>query len=89
MLHSMFNRLILCSLLFCACLSWGISHYDANYLTQQWILKHTKACPNCAIPIEKNGGCDWMKCTVCAHEFCWECLATHDHNIAAHKHFQK
>ncbi|KAE9380098.1 hypothetical protein N431DRAFT_314511, partial [Stipitochalara longipes BDJ] len=37
----------------------------------------TKKCPNpeCGHGIEKKGGCDQMKCIVCKHEFCYECLA--------------
>lgn len=32
-----------------------------------------KACPRCAIPIEKNGGCDHMSCT-CGYEFWWSTM---------------
>lgn len=42
--------------------------------TIQWLDKHTKKCPNCAEPIEKNGGCKHMTCRSCRYEFCWECL---------------
>lgn len=40
----------------------------------QWIMANTKACPNCKKPIEKNQGCNHMKCTTCKFEFCWICL---------------
>ena len=57
---------------------------DANLV---WILKSTKArwrnsnacvtqpqpCPKCAMPIEKNGGCNWLCCGKCRFEFCWMC----------------
>ena len=35
-----------------------------------------KACPGptCHITIEKNEGCNHMKCRQCLHEFCWQCL---------------
>ena len=33
-----------------------------------------KACPNCAVEIEKNKGCFNMMCTKCWHTFCWECV---------------
>ena len=36
--------------------------------------QNTKQCPRCKIPIEKNGGCDWMQCMQCKIYFCWECL---------------
>ncbi len=42
-----------------------------NYL---WLLANTKPCPKCKADIEKNGGCFYMKCYKCQHEFCWSCL---------------
>lgn len=43
----------------------------------QWIKSNTKKCPKCRKPIEKNQGCNHMRCTQnggCGHEFCWICL---------------
>merc|ERR1712110_119269 len=31
---------------------------------------HLKRCPNCATPIQKNGGCDHMQCP-CGTHFSW------------------
>ncbi|UJR32413.1 hypothetical protein I4U23_019875 [Adineta vaga] len=45
--------------------------------TQQWLNSHSKRCPYCKSPVEKDGGCDHMKCKKCNHEFCWECLANY------------
>jgi len=42
-----------------------------NYL---WLVSFTKPCPNCKANIEKNGGCFYMRCQKCQHEFCWSCL---------------
>ncbi|XP_030840630.1 ranBP-type and C3HC4-type zinc finger-containing protein 1 isoform X2 [Strongylocentrotus purpuratus] len=28
-------------------------------------------CPNCSIIVQKKGGCDWIKCSVCQMEICW------------------
>jgi len=42
--------------------------------TDGYMSKHTKQCPKCNRRIEKNGGCDHMKCS-CLFEFCWACLA--------------
>ncbi|KAF4656196.1 hypothetical protein FOZ61_007126 [Perkinsus olseni] len=43
-----------------------------------WILANTKQCPRCARPIEKNQGCNHMRCSEsgggCGQEFCWLCL---------------
>ena len=38
---------------------------------QRWIDNNSKPCPNCTVPIEKNGGCDIMNCRVCNHRFLW------------------
>eukprot|EP00048_Salpingoeca_helianthica_P015568 m.227436 g.227436 ORF g.227436 m.227436 type:complete len:474 (+) comp17212_c0_seq1:173-1594(+) len=37
-----------------------------------WRAWHTKTCPACHQPIEKNGGCDHMTCR-CGFEICWRC----------------
>lgn len=34
------------------------SRSDAE--NQQWLLAHTKSCPSCKLPIEKNSGCNHM-----------------------------
>jgi ariadne-1 len=41
----------------------------------KWMLANTKRCPKCRSPIEKNGGCMHMTCSLasCAYEFCWLC----------------
>lgn len=44
--------------------------------------RHTKPCPQCSKPIEKNGGCDHMQCMKsaggCGYEFCWRCLSAYE-----------
>ena len=30
-------------------------------------------CPKCHVPIEKNGGCQHVTCTVCNIHICWSC----------------
>lgn len=42
--------------------------------TIRWLDKHGKQCPNCGEGIEKNGGCQHMKCRSCRFEFCWQCM---------------
>ena len=37
------------------------------------IKKHTKPCPGCKVPVEKNEGCNHMSCTNCKTHFCWLC----------------
>ncbi|EFQ86055.1 hypothetical protein CFE70_001739 [Pyrenophora teres f. teres 0-1] len=40
-----------------------------------------KPCPKCGTKIEKNGGCDHMKCQHCRHNFCWVCLVGYKANM--------
>jgi len=44
--------------------------------TARWIKAHTKKCPKCLWPIEKDGGCNHMTCRrkECGHQFCWLCM---------------
>ena len=39
----------------------------------EWMLKHTKPCPNCSTSVEKNGGCNHITCRHCNFEWCWLC----------------
>ncbi|EGC29260.1 hypothetical protein DICPUDRAFT_84702 [Dictyostelium purpureum] len=41
---------------------------------EKWVSLHAKKCPNCKVNIEKNRGCNHMKCTKCSYYFCWQCL---------------
>ncbi|XP_062182571.1 probable E3 ubiquitin-protein ligase ARI5 [Phragmites australis] len=41
--------------------------------TANWVVANTKHCPKCQQPIEKNHGCNHMRCR-CGHRFCWICL---------------
>lgn len=60
------------------CLRCGNNQHDGSAClppkpTLKWLNKHTKPCPRCKAPIEKNDGCNHMTCT-CGHQFCWLCL---------------
>lgn len=39
-----------------------------------WLITNSKPCPNCQSPIQKNDGCNHIKCSKCKHDFCWVCL---------------
>lgn len=41
--------------------------------SQEEIDRTSRACPNCFVPITKNGGCNKMTCTQCHKHFCWLC----------------
>ncbi len=50
-----------------------------NYLCEQhwqgqseeWIARFTLRCPGCNVPIQKNGGCNLMRCSRCKKPFYW------------------
>ncbi|XP_028279605.1 E3 ubiquitin-protein ligase parkin isoform X2 [Parambassis ranga] len=37
------------------------------------IQESTKRCPQCSVPVERNGGCMHMQCPLCRAEWCWLC----------------
>ena len=59
----------------CEGLRMWIKKCEDDSETANWISANTKDCPKCKVPIEKNGGCNHMKCTseACQTAFCWFC----------------
>ena len=46
-------------------------------LFKEWVDQHdVKRCPGCNIAIEKDEGCNHMKCIVCETHICWMCMKT-------------
>jgi len=46
-------------------------------LFKEWAdQRDLKRCPGCQIAIEKDEGCNHMKCTVCQTHICWMCMKT-------------
>lgn len=67
----------------CSCLMWQL--WDKKCMdeseTVNWLTVHTKPCPKCHKPVEKNGGCNLVGC-ICGQAFCWLCGAAtgREHN---------
>uniref|UniRef100_A0A1J3CD46 RBR-type E3 ubiquitin transferase n=1 Tax=Noccaea caerulescens TaxID=107243 RepID=A0A1J3CD46_NOCCA len=58
----------------CSCLMWELWRKKCRdeSETVNWITVHTKLCPKCCKPVEKNGGCNLVRC-ICGQCFCWLC----------------
>ena len=77
-------RCNLCSTMFC--FSCGSNPHEPAKCTdfaewncifgssQFWVKKNSKPCPSCSVPIEKNQGCNHIRCSLCQYDFCWLCL---------------
>ena len=56
----------------------GLSCKDNQEMLAEW-QRHDptnrKMCPNCKMGIQKNGGCNNVRCATCKHSICWHCLA--------------
>lgn len=37
------------------------------------VQRSAKTCPSCRMPIQKDGGCNFMDCPNCRRHFCWSC----------------
>ncbi|XP_054153201.1 E3 ubiquitin-protein ligase RNF14-like [Oppia nitens] len=42
--------------------------------SEQTVRQVSRPCPQCRAPIQKNDGCNHMKCIQCKYEFCWICM---------------
>ncbi|KAF9784959.1 hypothetical protein BJ322DRAFT_798599 [Thelephora terrestris] len=61
-----------------SCEEWKV-HRDPEArekLLEDWVEdnQNVKKCPQCKIPIEKNGGCNHMTCPKCSVHICWKCM---------------
>ncbi|XP_010447094.1 PREDICTED: probable E3 ubiquitin-protein ligase ARI1 isoform X2 [Camelina sativa] len=58
----------------CSCLMWELWRKKCRDESEtiNWITVHTKLCPKCCKPVEKNGGCNLVRC-ICGQCFCWLC----------------
>ena len=54
---------------------------------QKWIEKEgAKRCPRCNGIVQKEFGCDNVKCPLCKIDFCWACLKSYESHDAVYKH---
>ncbi|XP_029828626.2 ankyrin repeat and IBR domain-containing protein 1 isoform X1 [Ixodes scapularis] len=66
--------------------AWCHTEDAANSL---WMVTNSKPCPSCKSPIQKNEGCNHLKCYKCKHDFCWVCLDPwRKHNSATGGYFR-
>ncbi|CAA2954307.1 probable E3 ubiquitin- ligase ARI2 [Olea europaea subsp. europaea] len=58
----------------CSCVMWELwtKKCRDESETVNWMTVHTKPCPKCHKPVEKNGGCNLVSC-ICGQAFCWLC----------------
>jgi len=45
--------------------------FDKKNKLDSLVRDSTKTCPNCGVPICKDGGCNHMTCAACGYQFCW------------------
>ncbi|XP_034407238.1 E3 ubiquitin-protein ligase parkin-like isoform X2 [Cyclopterus lumpus] len=60
--------------------SQGFMVEDEASLRGRWdraslllLQESTKRCPQCSVPVERDGGCMHMQCPLCRADWCWLC----------------
>ncbi|CAM8972170.1 unnamed protein product [Rhodiola kirilowii] len=58
----------------CSCRMWRLwaKKCADDSETANWVTVHTKPCPKCFKPLNKDGGCNLVVC-VCGQALCWLC----------------
>ncbi|KDO22412.1 hypothetical protein SPRG_11364 [Saprolegnia parasitica CBS 223.65] len=69
------------------CLEYEAKMRAEDKVNQAKISQISKPCPGCKSPVEKNGGCNQMKCVTCGVHFCWLCGEKVDDGVFP-EHFQ-
>jgi hypothetical protein len=67
-----------CGVIFTVRQSCTNMEQHAQVFCDQHLYAHvsTKKCPGCDYHIYRSSGCDHIKCTQCATDWCWECQYT-------------
>ncbi|KAM7473051.1 hypothetical protein LguiA_011234 [Lonicera macranthoides] len=70
----------------CSCQIWELwtKKCKDESETVNWITVNTKNCPKCSKAVEKNGGCNLVRC-ICGQTFCWKCGQANTYNTL-HSH---
>lgn len=53
--------------------------------SEGYVVRSSKMCPSCKMPIQKDGGCNFMDCPNCRRHFCWSCGRVLKGSHQAHK----
>lgn len=56
-----------------SCTQYDKQQVRADKRNHRMIKRISKRCPQCQSPVEKNGGCNHMRCVTCRTDFCWLC----------------
>ncbi|XP_027094776.1 probable E3 ubiquitin-protein ligase ARI2 isoform X1 [Coffea arabica] len=67
----------------CPCLMWKLWKEKRQDESGMVNSTNTKYCPKCHKPVEKNGGCNRVRC-LCGQQFCWLCGGKTSTSIADH-----
>lgn len=46
---------------------------ESDSASMVWLLKNTRPCPKCKVPIDRFAGCNHVRCAKCQNYFCWKC----------------
>ena len=70
------TRFPCCFLFFFSPISPLLSSFLSPIPSMEWVRLFSKPCPNrdCQMPIQKNGGCQFMTCQSCRTPYCWDCM---------------
>ncbi len=47
---------------------------DDKLITEEISKGNIKRCPKCGQLTSKISGCNYLKCTICKIEWCWQCV---------------
>ncbi|KAI0310188.1 hypothetical protein OF83DRAFT_1070958 [Amylostereum chailletii] len=76
-----------------SCAEYKDGMSENSVMFQRWKKENgVKACPKCSTDIQKNGGCNHIKCARCKIHICWACMTTfndEDSNGGVYAHMRQ